>query len=290
VTAPATIARILREAARQLVDAGVDSPEFDAKVLLADVLDTDINQIPLLRNQPISADQRQRLENYLRRRSNREPLQYITGETEFVGHRFRCDPRAMIPRPETELLVGTLAAHCQRHRPEAIIADIGTGCGVIAVSLALLLPYARLYATDVSTEALQLAAENAQLRGVSDRVTFLPGAYLRPLEDAGILEQIQVVVTNPPYVATDDIQDLSPEVRNFEPQQALNGGAQGLDFYRAFLPKCERLPHLQLLATEIGIGQAPAVSSLITEYLTATEVEILPDLAGILRIILAWRE
>lgn len=290
MTAPATIAGVLREAARQLAQAGVDSPQFDATVLMADVLDTDTNQIALLRNESLSAEQQQQLQGYLRRRCNREPLQYITAETEFLGQPFHCDPRAMIPRPETELLVETLAAHCQQHWPEAIIADIGTGCGVIAVSLALLLPDATIYATDISTEALQLAAENARLHGVTDRINLLDGAYLRPLQDAGVIEQMQVIVTNPPYVATGDIENLPPEVRDFEPRQALDGGAQGLDFYTTFLPQCRRLPHLRLFAAEIGIGQAPAVTNLTYRHLVASEIQVLPDLAGIPRVVLAYVE
>ena len=278
--------QVLRDGTDKLAQAGVDSPEFDVQVLLAHVLGVEPRQIPVLRNQPLTADQEQQFQEYLRRRCAREPLQYITGDTEFYGQRFYCDPRAMVPRPETELLVDTVAAYCQQSRPQAVIADIGTGCGVIAVNLALLLPEATVYATDISAEALQLAAENAQLHAVIDRIEFVAGSYLQPLAAAGILEQVEVVVTNPPYVSTDEFEGLQPEVRDFEPRQALDGGPQGLEFYRTFLPQCHRLPRLRLLATEIGIDQAPPVTSLVADYFPLSEIEVLPDLAGIPRVVL----
>lgn len=288
--AAATVAQLLREGTDKLAQAGVGSPEFDARSLMACVLDVELGQIPVLPDQPLTAEQQQRFQEYLQHRCRREPLQYITGETEFFGWVFKCDRRAMVPRPETELLVEAVAAHCRQHLSEPVIADLGTGCGVIAISLALLLPAARIYATDISAEALQLAAENAGLHRLSDKIHFLSGPYLDPLEEAGILQQVEAVVTNPPYVSTDEIEGLQPEVRDFEPRPALDAGPQGLEFYARFLPQCRRLPRLRLLATEIGVGQAPAVTSLIYDHLAASQIEVLPDLAGIPRVVLAYLE
>lgn len=284
--ATAVATQLLRESVEALAETGVDSPEFDARVLLACILEVELSQIPLLWQQPLTAQQERRFREYVQRRCAREPLQYITGETEFYGQRFHCDRHAMIPRPETELLVDTVAAYCQQSRSQAVIADIGTGSGVIAVSLALLLPRANIYATDAATDALQLAAENAQLHCVTGRIQFLLGSYLQPLEEAGVLEQAEVVVTNPPYIATEELESLQSEVRDFEPRQALDGGPEGLDFYYTFLPECRRLARLQLLAMEIGIGQAPAVTRLMSEHLATSDIKILPDLAGIARVVL----
>jgi len=290
VMAAATVAQLLREGTDKLAQAGVDSPEFDARSLMACVLDVELGQIPVLPNQPLSAEQQQRFQEYLQHRCRREPLQYVTGETEFFGWVFKCDRRAMVPRPETELLVETVSTYCRQHLAEPVITDLGTGCGVIAISLALLLPAARIYATDISAEALQLAAENAGLHRLSDKIHFLSGPYLDPLEEAGILQQVEVVVTNPPYVSTDEIEGLQPEVRDFEPRPALDAGPQGLEFYIRLLPQCRRLPRLRLLATEIGVGQAPAVTSLIYDHLPTNQIEVLPDLAGIPRVVLAYLE
>lgn len=279
--------QLLREGAAQLAEAGVNSPEFDVRALLAWVLGAELNEIPLLCNRPVSADQLPGFRECLRRRCSREPLQYITGETEFYGQRFSCDRRAMVPRPETELLVEAVTAYCQQRGPQVTIADIGTGSGVVAVNLAVLLPEATVYATDISSDALELAAQNAAAHGVAERIRFLAGPYLQPLHEAGVSAQVEIVVTNPPYVATDVIEDLQPEIRDFEPREALDGGPQGLAFYSVFLPDCRRLPSLRLLAAEIGIGQAPAVTEMISDHLPVHKLNVLPDLAGIPRVVVA---
>jgi len=288
VTAVTRVMDLLQEGTSCLVAAGVDSPRFDAACLLALALPVEHNQIPLMLHDPVSADQRDRFQQYLQRRCQREPLQYITGKVDFFGRLFACDRRAMVPRPETELLVEAVTTYCQHHCPHAAIADIGTGAGVIAISLATMLPAAPIYATDISDEALKLTAENARLHSAPNRIELLCGPYLDPLAKMGVLAEVEVIVTNPPYVATNLFDDLQPEVRDFEPRPALDGGHQGLDFYAHFLPQCRQLPRLRLLATEIGIGQAGAVTRLVSEHLNPTEIEVCPDLAGISRVVLAY--
>ena len=168
----------------------------------------------------------------VRRRAG-EPIQHITGETEFYGLSFRVNRDVLIPRPETEHLVEkaiALAANFKSKSPR--IVDVGAGSGAIAVTLALKLPAAEIYATEISAPALAVARQNAALNGVADRIRFLEGDLLNPV--AG--QQFEIVVSNPPYVPEGDRETLSVEVRDYEPAQALFAGSDGLEDYRRLIP------------------------------------------------------
>jgi release factor glutamine methyltransferase len=217
----------------------------------------------------------------LQRRCDGEPIQYIFGETEFYGLPFSVAPGVLIPRPETEHLVEkVLELAAQLPRTGLQIADIGTGSGAIAVALAHSLPEARVFATDLSPQALSIAESNARRNSVASRIAFLEGDLLSPL--AG--RQFQIIASNPPYIPLADRDSLSVEVREFEPHAALFAGDDGLETYRRLIPQA--FPLLVpggWLALEIGYGQQPAIVSML-ELTGYRELQFLPDYQGIPRV------
>jgi release factor glutamine methyltransferase len=213
------------------------------------------------------------------RRRKGEPIQYITGETEFYRLPIRVNPAVLIPRPETEHLVeraGSFASCFPRPR----IVDVGTGSGAVAIALAHEWPHAALTATDISPAALELARWNAERAGYSKRIRFVEGDLLAPV--AG--EQFDIVVSNPPYVPEGDRDSLSAEVRDYEPAQALFAGEDGLAIYRRLIPAAfAALVSGGFLVLEIGYGQQEAVGALLTGA-GFTQVEFTRDLQGIPRV------
>jgi release factor glutamine methyltransferase len=215
------------------------------------------------------------------RRQIGEPLQYITGQSEFYGLPFSVGPGVLIPRPETEHLVEeVLRLAAQFAEPAIRIADIGTGSGIIAVALANALPQARISAVDCSPQALVIARENAAQNRVSDRIEFIEGDLLGML--AG--ERFGIIASNPPYIPERDHDLLSVEVRDHEPHSALFAGDDGLDLYRRLIP--EAFPLLKpngWLVLEIGYGQQPAIESLL-ESAGYREIHFIPDYQSIPRV------
>jgi release factor glutamine methyltransferase len=220
----------------------------------------------------------------LQRRYRGEPIQYILGECEFFGLPLRVTPDVLIPRPETEHLVEKalgLAGWFDRPR----ILDIGTGSGAIAIALAHKLPGADITATDLSEAAVAVARDNAQWNDVDGRIRFLQGDLFAPI--AG--ESFDMVVSNPPYVAADDRESLSVEVREYEPELALFAGADGLDVYRRLIPVARAaLVPGGFIALEIGYGHAEAIESLLAAN-GFRSIEFTPDLQGIPRVASAQR-
>lgn len=218
------------------------------------------------------------------RRLTGEPIQYITGETEFYGLAFRVTRDVLIPRPETEHLVEKvieLAGGWERPR----IVDVGTGSGAIAVALAAKLPDAAIAATDISAPALDLARENAEWNGVTGRVRFLKGAWLESVAK----EQFEIVVSNPPYVAESDKATLDLEVRDFEPALALFAGEDGLAAYRVLIPAAfAMLIPGGWIALEIGFGQDATIRRILAES-GFEEIGFTTDLQGIKRVAVARR-
>ncbi len=215
-----------------------------------------------------------------------EPLQYITGESEFFGLPFSVGPGVLIPRPETEHLVEeVLRLAAQLPQGEIEIADIGTGSGIIAVALANELPKARLTAIDLSPQALTIARENADRHHVSDRITFLEGDLLRPL--AGQL--FNVIASNPPYIPQGDHDSLAVEVRDHEPHNALFAGEDGLAIYQRLVPEARAyLSPDGWLVLEIGYNQQPAIQRLLDES-HYRNIHFLPDYQGIPRVAVGQR-
>ncbi|MBM3499105.1 MAG: peptide chain release factor N(5)-glutamine methyltransferase, partial [Armatimonadetes bacterium] len=236
----------LQAAARRLAEAGVESPLTEARLLLAHVLEVPLTRLDLHLASPLEPAPTARFEALVAQRAARRPLAHLTGETEFMGLRFRCDARALIPRPDSEVLVEAVV-EAQRAAPTPCVLDLGTGTGCLGLSLAVLLPEARVVLTDVSSEALALARENAEALGVTDRAAFLEGRDLEPVLAAGLAEDITAVVSNPPYIAPGDVPTLPPEVAEHEPPLAWRGeGEAGLGAYEQMIPQCaDSLPNVR---------------------------------------------
>jgi len=281
------LTQALKDATTRLEEAGVPSPDFDARELAAHVLGIRLSELPMHRERLLTGDELAAFEGLVASRARREPLQYLTGDTEFYGLRFLCDRRALVPRPDTETLVEValdLAAELETTR----IADIGTGCGIIAVTLAQQLPDLEVLATDSSEEALALAAENVALHELERHVMLAQGPWLEPLDEAGWAESVEMIVSNPPYVCEEDLDTLMPEIAEHEPREALVGlDADGLGAYRAIVTDCRELPALRALAFEVGEGQAAAVGAMMSEALRAREIIIRKDLGRVDRVVAA---
>ena len=274
----------LRRAAGLLAEAGCDAPRLDAEVLLAHSLSLSRAQLYARWHESLSTAQEQECEGLLQRRLRREPLAYIVGHKEFFGLDFYVDRRVLIPRPETELLVEQAIAVARRLAPaEALrVADVGTGSGAIAVSLALSLPEAYIYAVDASPEALEVAAENVRRHGVAARVQLLRGDLLAALPDP-----VDVVVANLPYISQTEWATLAPEIRLFEPVKALAGGPEGLDLIQQLLTQAAgqaKPPRAILL--EIGALQGNKVLDLAHLIFGEAQASLLPDYAGLDRIVM----
>jgi len=270
----------LAQAVRALDNAGVDSPRLDAELLLAHTLEANRAAVLAWPDRRLTPKELTRYRYLVDRRAAREPLAYILGRREFFGLEFAVDPRVLIPRPETELLVEE-ALRLARPRTSPLLADVGAGSGAIAVSLAVHLPQARVYALDDSAEALAVATENARRHGVADRITCLQGNLLAPLP-----EPVDLVTANLPYVATPEWEDLAPEIRHYEPRAALDGGADGLVLIRGLLAAAA--PQLRpggALLLEIGAAQGRAVVDLAGQHFATAEVKLRQDYAGLDRLV-----
>jgi release factor glutamine methyltransferase len=252
-----TILKVLNWTKGYLAEKGVENARLEAEWLLSAVLGLDRVGLYVNFEKPLLPAELAAFRGMVSRRAKREPLQYILGSQEFMGLEFRVTPAVLIPRHDTEPLVQEAvnrAGNVQR------VLDIGAGSGCIAVALAKLLPNATVVAVDSSDVALAVARENAGLNGVA--VRFVLGSLFEPFEG----ERFDLIVSNPPYIPTADLAALQPEVREFEPKGALDGGADGLDFYRLIIPAApEYLNPGGWLMVEVGMGQAEAVKGIFAD-------------------------
>jgi release factor glutamine methyltransferase len=217
-------------------------------------------------------------------RCHHEPTAYILKQCQFYGVDFYIDSRALIPRPESELLVDNALEFIRQRFPSGIpfsIADVGTGSGALAIVVALHLPQAEIYAIDVSAAALEVARMNCSKHGVEKQVRFLLGDMLQPLP-----EPVDIILANLPYVKDSELPQLVPEIKNFEPIVALAGGQDGLEKVRQLLPQAkQKLLPGGLILLEIGQGQGPVATALVKEYFPTAKIDLIPDLAGIDRVV-----
>jgi len=280
-----TVRMAMIAAGRFLSAAGIESPRLDAELLLRHVLGMNQAEFYLHIDDAIRPDLELGLWPLLQRRARREPLAYITGHKEFWSLDFTVTPDVLIPRPETELLV---EAALERTRPMPTsplkILDIGTGSGAIAVCLAKELREAQISAVDISSAALQVARENAERHGVADRIRFAQGDLFGPLaEERGSFD---LILANPPYIRSGDLAELAPEIREWEPIVALDGGADGLDIYRRIVSQCRgHLANEGHLMFEIGDAMAKAVEQIIAGAGGFETAALLRDYAGKDRVI-----
>jgi release factor glutamine methyltransferase len=273
-----------------LAEAGIGQPEHEVVWILESALGQDRLRLHLNKNERVEERVRDNAMALFQRRASREPLQYVLGTQEFCGLDFRVTPDVLIPRPETELLVELVAEACAK-TSGALIADVGTGSGCIAIALARALPAATVYATDRSPQALALAQENAKRHGVQDRVHFLLGDLLDPLQRLGLQGRFVAIASNPPYIPEGDLAGLQPEVGLFEPRQALVGGNDGLFFHRRLVREAAGfLVADGVLAVEVGIGQARHVSALAQDGENYYNVRTFHDMAKIERVVIAQKK
>jgi len=267
---------LLKSAEQQLRAAGIESPHREAEWLLTAILKTDRANLYLMREHRLQDDEQAKFDEFLNRRLKREPLQYILGVGEFYGFELVVSPAVLIPRPETELLVEKVVELAAKFEAPRII-DLGTGSGGIVVSLAKLLAHTRFVATDISTEALEIAQINAKRLGVVDRIEF----RLADMTNAGALssdEQFDLVVSNPPYVLENERASLQPEIREWEPAEALYVKDDGLKFYRSIVNFCNH--HLRAggwAACEMASQRSTAIAGLFREA-GFHHVQIIKDL------------
>jgi len=269
-----------------LESSGVESPRLDAECLLAFLLGRDRLHLYAAAEERMPPPVFEVYRALLGRRQAREPLAYLTRTKEFWSLSFAVTPAVLIPRPETETLVETaLARLIELQAP--VIADIGTGSGAIAVAVAKALPDSRLYATEISSRALDVARENAARHGVLERMTFVHGDLVEPLLCLGLAHHCDLMVSNPPYVATRELAGLPAEVR-YEPLEALDGGSDGLDVHRRLINGASTLLRPGgWLALEMAPGQGPSLSRLLQEQGAFGDIEVTPDLSGRERVIVA---
>jgi len=269
-----------------LESSGVESPRLDAECLLAFLLGRDRLHLYAAAEERMPPPVFEVYRALLGRRQAREPLAYLTRTKEFWSLSFAVTPAVLIPRPETETLVETAVARLGELQAP-VIADIGTGSGAIAVAVAKALPDSRLYATEISSRALDVARENAARHGVLERITFVHGDLVEPLLCLGLAHHCDLMVSNPPYVATRELAGLPAEVR-YEPLEALDGGSDGLDVHRRLINGASTLLRPGgWLALEMAPGQGPSLSRLLQEQGAFGDIEVTPDLSGRERVIVA---
>ena len=270
-----TIRDILQSAGERLAQAGVSTPQLDAELLLARSLNVDRAWLMAHPEYRISPEQEAAFQAMLARREAREPLAYITGERWFYDFQLLVTPAVLTPRPETEELVER-ALTWLRERPQAVVVDVGTGSGAIALAVARHAPTTQIYAIDISPAALDVARENARRLRLEKRVIFLQGDLLAPLP-----EPVDMVLANLPYIPEGNRPTLMPEVGVYEPPEALFGGASGLRHIKRLL---EQAPlHLRpggCILLEIGHDQAQAVTTLARQHFPNANILIHKDMAG----------
>jgi release factor glutamine methyltransferase len=250
-----TVLDVIQATTAYFQKCGLESPRLNIEHLLAHVLGRKRMELYLEFDRPLGEPELEPLRNLVKRRAAGEPLQHLLGTAEFHGRSFLCDKRALVPRPETEQLCELVIASGIQ-KPAAEILDVGTGSGVIALTLAAAWPEGRVTAVDLSPEALALAGENAERLGLAGRVQFLAGDLL-----SGVSGFFDLIVANLPYIARNEIPTLAREVQH-DPLSALDGGPDGLEIFRRFVPQA--VPHLRgRLALEIGHDQAKPLAELL---------------------------
>jgi release factor glutamine methyltransferase len=274
-----TVLTLLRRATDHLRDRGIDSPRAAAEILLAHALACRRIDLYLRFDQPVETDERERFRELVRRRLRREPVAYITGSREFWSLPLAVNPSVLIPRPETECLVeAALAVLPRAAAPPQRILDLGTGSGAVVLALAKERPGHRFLATDRDSAAIATARANARRLALEGGIHFLVGDWFAPLRPG---PRWDLIVSNPPYIATAVLADLAPEVAAFEPRQALDGGPDGLACLRRMITQAPLfLADGGFLLLEIGADQLRPVADLARETAAYRPIDFRPDYAG----------
>jgi release factor glutamine methyltransferase len=280
-----TVLEVIKRSTEYLARKAVDSPRLQMELLLAHVLKIPRLNLYLDFDRQLSEAELQMLRTLVKRRAEREPLQYILGTTSFCGIELAVTPAVLIPRPETELLVEQAWQFLSSRNDEQIkVLDFATGSGCIAIAIALKFPSAEVHAVDHWAAALQVARANAERNNA--RVFFHEAASIA---EVAVPACIDLVISNPPYIPRAQIATLEPEVRDHEPTAALDGGLDGLEFYRMIARQAPaRITPGGKLLLELGCGQVEAVRTILASQGCTIEI-VLPDYSGIPRILIAHR-
>jgi release factor glutamine methyltransferase len=285
-----TVLEVIQKSAEFLSNKDVDSPRLQAELLLAHVLKLPRMKLYLNFERKLSDAELAAVRELVKRRAQREPLQHITGSTSFCGLEMTVSRNVLVPRPETELLAEAgweflNGLKTQDPRQKAAL-DFGTGSGCIAIALAVKCPMARVVALDVSAEALAVARQNAERNKVGDGIEFFRSEGLGVLPKAASFD---LIISNPPYIPSAEIATLQPEVRNFDPRAALDGGEDGLDFYRRLAAEASAFLKPQgRIMLELGDGQAADVKQIFEAEQWITEA-VREDYSKRPRILIARR-
>lgn len=271
-----TLVDVLNRTTTFFQQKGIGTPRLDAQLIMAHVLKLERIALYVNFDRPMSEPELDQIRGFVRRRGEREPLAWILGVKEFYGRDFEVGLGVLVPRPDTETLIEAL-----KPQVAGFVADVGSGSGIIGITLALEHPELRVYCVETSPEALAYTRRNVERHGVQERVAVLGG---RDLEPVPAKRQVDWVVSNPPYIPDGEIAGLAPEVSRHEPKLALAGGRDGLEMYRRLIPKGMARARVGL-ALEVGAGQAGVVAAMCAPW----EVAVHRDLAGVERVIVARR-
>ncbi len=285
----ATLGEMIAEARRLLEQAGIESAGQEALWIVEHVLRLPVHHMVTDRERLLSSVELAAARGLVMRRAGREPLQYILGTQEFCGLEFHVNRAVLIPRPETELLVEYAAQRIPAER-KAVIVDVCTGSGCIAVAIARKRPRVQVIATDLSNPSLAVARQNAVYHAVGERIIWLEGDLLGALAEQGLEGQVDLIVSNPPYIAEADWATLQPEVRLFEPRGALVAGPQGTELHERLLHESGRyLSPGGALIMEIGAGQARAMRRIVEQTPGCKFHRLIYDEAGLERVVIVER-
>ncbi|MCL5031281.1 MAG: peptide chain release factor N(5)-glutamine methyltransferase [Bacteroidetes bacterium] len=277
-----TVLESINLSTEYLKNKGIESPRINAELLLAKILNCKRLELYLSFDRPLVENEVTQYREYIKRRSSFEPLQYIIGSVEFYGLEFKVNRSVLIPRQETEILVETIIKEYQNQNGLKIL-DIGTGSGIIAVCLAKYLPSAKVIAIDSSSEAIKVAKENAELNQLNENITFIDSEFMKYKNENE--NEFDVIVSNPPYISSDEFQDLQPELRIYEPRQALTDESNGLSFYKTITKKGKLLLKKNgKVFFEVGQNQSLAVKEILVKE-HYSEIQIQKDYLSIDRVI-----
>lgn len=288
-----TIGKILKWTEEYFQKYNIENPRLDAEVLLGYVLNKERIFLYVHFDQPLDSEELAKFKECIKKRAMKMPVAYITGVREFMGLDFKVTEATLIPRPDTEILVETAMERLGKIAGNEAgtgkcFADLGTGSGAICLSILNYMKEIEAVTVDISPKAIAVAKENAEKFAVSDRIEFLEGDFLKPLESKG---KFTAILSNPPYIPKQDILGLEADVKDFEPMGALDGGIDGLDFYRQLLVKgANYIEDGGFLAIEIGINQSQAIMEMAKRNLMWGKVEVIKDLAGIDRCVVLWKK
>ncbi len=282
-----TTRKLLAWTSDHFAGRGIDSPRIAAEMLLAHVLNVNRIQLYTDMDRPASPLERAAFRELVERASAHEPVQYLVGEAHLFSMSFEVDRNVLIPRPSTETLIEHVVQHARRtpgfHEP--VIADVGTGSGCIAIALARHLPDAKVVATDISGAALAVARRNAQRHGVADRIEFKEGSLYEPLNG-----RFAFICSNPPYIPDDEWEQVGPNVKDYEPTQALRGGVDGMDYVRPLIePAAGRLREPGQVVVEIAASRKAEALAVANACKGLDNSHVLADAEGHPRVLIADR-